>query len=256
MGRNSIPRMLTAEDQLCFMHIPKTGGLTLVTILDRFFREDEICPLHQAFWRLPREQLSKYRLIIAHGSYEELVSDRIPHPLFVTWLRHPIERTLSVYQYLPRKEDHEQFDQLRELSFQQYISADPFTRRFIDNVQSGMISGTPLPHSPSDFVEPDVALSKERLKEDFVVVGLTERYQESLDLLAYAFRWPKITEYELKNVAPDPLTRADVGEEAIQKIVELNRFDMELYEFGVELFKERHESMMQELILESSRRSD
>lgn len=100
MGRNSIPRKLTAKDQLCFMHIPKTGGLTLVAILDRFYREDEICPLHQATWRLPREKLSKYRLIIAHGSYQEFVSDRIPRPLFVTWLRHPVERTLSVYQHI------------------------------------------------------------------------------------------------------------------------------------------------------------
>ena len=244
MGRNFIPHVLTASDQLCFMHIPKTGGLTLVTILDRFFRQDEICPLHQAIWKLPREQLSKYRLIIAHGSYDELVSDRIPHPLFVTWLRHPVERTLSVYQYIRRKQDHEQFEQLQELNFQQYVAADPFTRRFIDNVQTRMISGTPIPRSPNDFVEPDVALSKERLKEDFVVVGLTEKYQESLDLLAYAFHWPRIAQYEPKNVAPNPLTRADVGEEVIQKIIDLNRFDMELYEFGVELFEERYGSMV------------
>lgn len=118
-----------------------------------------------------------------------------------------------------------------------------------------MISETPLPHSPSNLVEPDVALSKERLKEDFAVVGLTEKYQESLDLLAFAFHWPRIEQYELKNVAPNPLTREDVGEDVIQEIVELNRFDMELYEFGVDLFKARRESMMQELVEVSGGRS-
>jgi hypothetical protein len=72
----------------------------------------------------------------------------------------------------------------------------------------------------------------------FAVVGITERFDESLILLQRAFGWrarPGLPE----NVGENRPARIDVGEEALQTIERCNRFDLELYRFASGLFETR-----------------
>src|SRR5262249_23364966 len=61
-----------------------------------------------------------------------------------------------------------------------------------------------------------------------------ERFEESLVVLAKTFNW-EIPYYENRKVAK---TRPNVEPREIEMIREHNRFDLELYDFGKELFEE------------------
>jgi hypothetical protein len=76
--------------------------------------------------------------------------------------------------------------------------------------------------------------AKEHLARSFSVVGICERFEESLVVLAKTFNW-EIPYYENRKVAK---SRPKVDPREIEMIRENNRFDLELYDFGKELFQD------------------
>lgn len=86
---------------LKFLHLPKTGGTSVRSFLERFFRPEEICPAgfrHQ-FRAISRDKLASYRMFAGHLDWEDL--DQIGGPSFTfTVLREPRERMLSYYFFL------------------------------------------------------------------------------------------------------------------------------------------------------------
>src|SRR5689334_11133072 len=89
------------EDMLYFLHIPKTAGTTLTTILDNNFDLDSIYP-EQVWQKLllnKPHSFSKYKLIRGHFGYSLL--GILPHkPVCITMIREPIERTISFYHHM------------------------------------------------------------------------------------------------------------------------------------------------------------
>ena len=69
---------LNKDDVLFFLHIPKTGGLSLIQFLDSQFAANEIFPLHSVrseseIAKFTPEQLRCFRLIHGHfrfGPYD------------------------------------------------------------------------------------------------------------------------------------------------------------------------------------------
>ena len=76
--------------------------------------------------------------------------------------------------------------------------------------------------------------AKENLVKSFSVVGICERFEESLVLIAKTFDWA-IPFYENRKVAK---TRPKVVPSEVDMIREHNQLDLELYEFGKKLFEE------------------
>src|SRR5205814_5714649 len=79
-----------------------------------------------------------------------------------------------------------------------------------------------------------LAMAKEHLTKSFSVVGICERFEESLMLIAKTFGWD-VPFYENRKVSKN---RSPVDPAAIEMIREHNRLDLELYEFGQRLFDE------------------
>jgi hypothetical protein len=98
------------------------------------------------------------------------------------------------------------------------------------NLQCSLIAGI---KSNGKCEERALDVAKENLAKSFSVVGLSERFEESLMLMAKTFGW-KIPFYENRKVSK---TRPQVDPTAIEMIREHNRLDLELYEFGRKLFE-------------------
>ena len=77
-------------------------------------------------------------------------------------------------------------------------------------------------------------IAKENLTKSFSVVGISERFEESLMLMAKTFDW-EIPFYENRKVSK---TRPQIDPGAVEMIRDHNRLDLELYEFGKGLFEE------------------
>jgi hypothetical protein len=78
--------------------------------------------------------------------------------------------------------------------------------------------------------------AKENLQH-FSVLGLTERFEESLALMKLRFGW-KLESYSSFNVTRTRPKRRDLPQSTLDLIAERNRFDIELYESAARLFSE------------------
>ena len=114
IGRSRVRIELQDDDVLFFVHIPKTGGMSLISVLERQFRPDEIFPPHsfigpegfEAYGPLRR---SRFKLVRAHlhaGSYSYVARYIAPNPLCLTLLRDPVERLVSAYKHILRFPDN------------------------------------------------------------------------------------------------------------------------------------------------------
>ena len=76
------------------------------------------------------------------------------------------------------------------------------------------------------------------LREHFAVVGVKERFDETLVVLARAFGWSDVS-YERQNVTENRLAAEDLPESAVEAILDANRFDAALHKLARSLLEEK-----------------
>src|SRR4051812_5972736 len=93
---------------LIFLHIPKTAGSTLTTIMHRQYSADEIYDIYEVrkspqLMALPEEQRAKIKLLKGHipfGLHAFLPNGKAE---YFTILREPVDRVLSHYYHFARQ---------------------------------------------------------------------------------------------------------------------------------------------------------
>jgi hypothetical protein len=264
MNKRPLKVTLHKDDVLFFQHIPKTAGLSLISILDAQFKAGDIFPLHSApspdtFDMFSPEQLATYRLVRGHyrfGPYDQEIYRYIArNPICISFLRNPIERTISAYRHIFRKPEnklHEEFVS-QNISLKEFVCNPKYYGRSV-NVQTRRIVGSVqgnyrLKHLADTDALSDEAfleLAKERL-EQFAFVGLTERFQESVQLLTYIFDWKPINDIPVLNTAPIPSSRDSITQDTLVVIMERTQLDAELYRYAEQLFEAKWTQMQAEL---------
>jgi Galactose-3-O-sulfotransferase len=150
---------------------------------------------------------------------------------YVTILREPVSRVLSLYRYIATNPQHYLHEQVADRSLIDFVSSQVDTEE-VENGQTRQIAGV-TQGSPNGA---SLLRAKQNLAEAFAAVGLVERFDESLILFKRRLGW-KMPFYVRKNV-----TRRSLEEEATNEAREIissrNTLDVELYEFGRELFQE------------------
>lgn len=256
-----IRRGLDDSEVLCFLHIPKTAGLTLRGLLDNRFHLDAICPAdsYATFRQLAPETLSPYRLL--RGHFWSNIDQRLSNPaVYLTMLRDPIERVLSQYHYVRTDPSNRLlYDMASRMTLEEYLHDEFICEETLRDVQTRYLSAAMQPATEYDVV-PSVHLGLDRAKETLAAaafVGISERFADSLRLLAYTFDWRPFEAFEHQNASQGRVRRESVAPRLLDRIRELNANDMQLYAFAVELFEGRLAQMSDELLWEShsSRRS-
>ena len=118
---------------LLFLHIPKTAGTTLNSILDANFDSGSVLDIyteeqHQAVRDLTYNRLAEYDLIRGHifvQDYDEILDGPVPMRVF-TFLRDPIERVISEYFFLKRWPRSHLYKYLNEnrVTLVDYVTSD------------------------------------------------------------------------------------------------------------------------------------
>ena len=278
---SSLEHPLKANDLLFFMHTPKTAGATLLPIVERQFDEDKIARWLYPFQLLdmPPEFFTQYLYFHGHVEYSLMRSFLPKPPVTITMLRDPVERYLSHvgnYQRAPLSQIPDTtpdiFNQFKRTSLADFVYDPPEVlvplSRYVQNLQAKFLASEidseqrPLGEQKEliktlqyNLPVPDLEQAKRRL-DQFAFVGLTERFQDSLFLMAYTFGWLPITEYKSINRQQPRPQQDKLPPDLLEKINDMNSLSQQVYAYGRDIFQKRYQQMEQELLERYGRRED
>ncbi|MGE9985934.1 sulfotransferase family 2 domain-containing protein [Desulfovibrio sp. SGI.169] len=232
------------DEILFFLHLPRTAGTTLNAILRENFPPEAVLSVYaredyQRCRMLDADVLERIRLIEGHLNPESFEPPRLygrPLRMF-TLLRDPLERLVSEYVFQKTWPSNHLYAYLNEngISFQEYLASDaPLLKFRGKNFVSHCLAGVFAQDRDMDEV---LTLAKKHLRESFCLVGIQERFDESLLLLAGEIGLSKLY-YERRNMLR-PGAAAEITDEDRALAADMNSADMELYAFARDLFEQR-----------------
>lgn len=242
--KNSLPETSESSKSaapVVFIHIPKTGGMTLYSMIRDIYKPSELHKINPAmeslekYRHLPQERKEKLKAIYGHMDYRvrELLP---PNSRYVTLMRNPVERVISHYHYVRRTAN----DPLRELAMRS--SLDDWVARCdlleMDNGQTRRLLGSTESVRFGECTAEMLERARHNVQQNFALVGITERFDETYGLMSKLFDWP-IKHYLPRNVAQQRSSIKETPVRTIRLIEKFNALDMELYEHATRLFAER-----------------
>lgn len=224
-----------------FLHIPKAGGSTLgeyvynqcctpgasddnplnagVAYLDYgFIKDPELNIPQHAIDLLRRRDL---RAVIGHFWFG--LHEHITQPCrYITLLRDPVERVVSLYYFTKMQET---------MSLEEFARNPPF--REVDNDQTRRIAGVNPP--VGECTRATLDLARENLQRHFDVAGTTERMDETLAQLRVKLGWNRDVVSFPRNVNAARPQSSTLTREAIEAVRARNELDYELWSYASEL---------------------
>lgn len=254
MKKEHSPR--AQERLIAFVHVPKTAGTTLNSILSHQYSGAQTFEvmMRGMSWIKPRStlipkpliQFSKLRrlklalkpphsLRLICGHFDMSLSKRLPADTqYFTLLRDPIERAISHYHHYRRMTDDAIHPLAMRSTLAQWVSACGLVE--MDNGQTRRFAGEM--NLPCGRVTPQILdRAKKNLAARFAVVGLTERFDETLMLLQQTFGWSAYG-FLSRNIGKNRPPRSQVDTATLETIAECNRYDLNLYQYAEALFEQ------------------
>ena len=241
---------------LVFVHIPKTAGTTLNSILAHRYSSGEfhevmmrgmslIAPRHMAPPKplISPSKLRRLRSALKHQHGPQVINGHFDMSLarllptsaqYVTILREPVERAISHFCHYRKLTADPAHALAMRSTLTEWVSTCGLVE--MDNGQTRRLAGE-MALPIGDVSCQTLAKAKANLATRFAVVGLTERFAESQILLHRNFNWPYFR-YAARNAGENRPRRTEVGGEALAIMENSNRFDIELYRFASELFEQ------------------
>jgi hypothetical protein len=225
-------RIRTDDPTVIFLHIGKTAGSTLRRILRKNYPSSRTIVLRTFgrpretsladFAALSDEARSGVRLVYGHTPFG--IHESVLRPsTYITMTRHPVSLVLSQYAFVRRTPGHRLHHAATRMTLEEYIRSG--LAHEMSNSQTRAIAGV-TDFAYGDSPKSHLATALANVDRHFAIVGVTERFDESLILFRDRFNWRSIY-YAAANVAhrrPQPTPRA------LELIREYNRNDFELYD--------------------------
>jgi hypothetical protein len=235
------------DPTIIFLHIGKTAGSTMRQVLRRQFSPSQVMVVRspvrnprrlrredtlEHFASLPEAERLRPRLILGHTIFG--LHELVPRPsTYITLLRDPVALVQSQYHYVRRTPGHWLYDTARSMSLEEYIRSGVSLE--MDNSQTRALSGD-VSTEYGRCTPEMLATATQHIEERFTLVGMTERFDETLVLLGSAFGWSRLA-YVRANVAPGR-QRRDLPAETRRLIEVRNELDMNLYALNARRFEQ------------------
>jgi len=233
------------NDTLIFLHLPRTGGTTLRDILDKQYPDDvtfenkTLLDTDTNFNVDNKPEKDQFKLVKGHVYFgiHEHINQKCT---YFSMMRNPIERTISIYNYIKKRSGHKDHDLANKLTIEEFIKRGH--NLFINNGQTRLMAGreASLNVPFNEINEIHLEQAKKNIQNHFILVGLTERYNESLLLLKNFLSW-KTPTYSIANAVKRDKKTTQIDSQLKDLIIEYNQIDFQLYDYVTVLFDEQIE---------------
>lgn len=225
-----------------FLHIPKTAGSTLFRLLEREYAGSPIFRLYgdvdsriRLLEAMSIEDLHALRLVGGHMGFG--IHRFLPGAsAYVTLLRDPVDRVVSHYHYVKSRPHDAGSARAMEgvSSLDDYVRSSVFAR-IINNGQTRLL-GSDVQSADEAADEAALERAKQVIDRSDVVVGLQDRFEESLLLMLQAFGWG-YPAYRNENVGVGRPRVEELSGSTVELILERNSLDVELYQHAQHRFE-------------------
>lgn len=244
-------------DVLLHLHIPKTGGMSLNSMVKHAFKSHEIFDstasgeeiysglglatlgcCHARLRALSAAQRSSLGYVTGHipmGLHRELTG----MVRYFTIVRHPVERVISFYYFLIQMGAPLLIDG-RPLELEEFVASDDDIH--LNNYQVRVISGCAeldADPPPSPGLTPGRPVerrhldeAKRNIEELFLAAAPTDQIVDLGLMLRLVYGWPmRRLQTEYKNLTKGRPTLREISPQLIRMIEQKNAYDLELYDW-------------------------
>lgn len=246
---DNLDKNIIGKQMIIFLHVPKTAGTTLRYIIQYQYKPIAVYELYNRRGRstthsqrlnelkkLPNAQKEKIRIISSHFGFG--LHEFLPRPYtYITFLRKPVDRVISLYYYLHRTGG------IPNITLEEFVQTYPEAQNGMTKHLSGLMLKVQLADPSakaeinSQFSSETLEIAKRNLKDHFKVIGLSEKFDESLILLRKQLGW-KVPLYDRSNVDNKQFSTRNVSKDTLSLIEKLNGSDIQVYECGKEIFED------------------
>lgn len=242
-----VRKLKMTPNRLFFLHLPKTAGTSVSAYLDRHYSEEQIYSVSPPDYRAAERRLAAMseseqgaiRLVSGHFGYGIDRFFRDSDHTYFTILRDPVDRMMSLYHYVLTTPSHPLHAPVIGDGLDIVEFASSGLHPELDNCQTRMLSGREQTHwqdGPEKCSEVDLGRAVARLRDERMVVGLYEELPASLYQLDRAMGWVP-GRLERRNVTRKRSTLQSLSPSQRAAICETSALDVQLYEAGVEMFR-------------------
>lgn len=219
------------HDVMLFVHIPKTGCTGLTNIFkEDVYGEDKVQIFGDVKAGITAKIKPQTKVVMGHqrfGMHEHLAKGR--GYKYATFLRDPVDRFISFLRYKWF------WNHMRGVSIDQMLDGDYAAA---DNKMTRLLIGRDWGEwqpRGKPINEKDLRQAQFNLAQFFPVVGITERYADSLERFAVYYDWGKVPPVRVFNVAKNP-NELPVTQANRDRIEKHSTFDRKLYEWAMKFY--------------------
>ena len=248
------------RNTVVFIHLQKTGGTTLRSVIESQFAPERICPMRFRLYSLAPAELGQYDFFAGHFDLHSLRF--IPRDRLVsfTLFREPRARLISFYRFHKSHPAAGEYANNIYVSLANELSAEEFFEHPEVRLSPDVYNNYLLAFGQSFawYIENRYSLPKEDLPLALIeakrqicaqhAIGITERFDDSVDVICDALkvaRPPKIVATHVTDefATRDPrfrrVSQVHMTARLAAALEELTCYDTELYQFAVGEFDRR-----------------
>ncbi|TSC96842.1 MAG: hypothetical protein Athens071426_314 [Parcubacteria group bacterium Athens0714_26] len=231
------------KNPLIFLHLTRTGGSTLRGIIERQINRgaayrikgNSIEKTIEDFKNFSQVERDKIKFLSGHMPLGLHKYFSVPCD-YITMLRDPIEKVISEYYYMKNFPQHTYYQTIKNMSLKDHAlsrvnSVVNYQARVLsDNWGMPHVESSPL---PSNALE----VAKENLRKYFKVVGVMEKFDETLLVFKKVLGWKNIY-YIRNNVNAKRPLKSEISQDVLDIIKKNNALDIELHKLAGQLLED------------------
>ena len=217
---------------LIYVHIPKCAGSTMFVFMKKQYKLLQIKSWHGFKWNSVGKHVECLFGHFPYGIHQNLNSAFHKYDYF-TFLRDPVNRVISLYYFIQKREDNKAQSEFLEKSLDELILSN--TRAAFDNDMVRFIAGRDdigMYPPASKVTRDDLEKAKENLRL-FKGIGFVETFDKSFKQFGAALHW-NTTTYEKTLVREHP-SKQELEPKTLSLIEERTQLDLELYNYAKSL---------------------